>query len=152
LARVGHFKTRVKRESRNVFQIIVGSICAILIQNCKKWRIKFVVKWVFLHMSYCPTRQVKKTHSFYYSYYNVLCIMVNYLYRVIHLLPPVAKWPLRIEKNLWNLQIWFVEKFTFGRYNLFQKKFFFYEQIFIKSCLKKKNMFKFLHQNVANGV
>jgi hypothetical protein len=74
------------------------------------------------------------------------------LYRVIHLLPPVAKWPLRIEKNLWNLQIWFVEKFTFGRYNLFKKKFFFYEQIFIKSCLKKKNMFKFLHQNVANGV
>jgi hypothetical protein len=56
--------------------------------------------------------------------------------QVIHLLPPVAKWPLKIEKKLWNLQIWFVEKFTFGRCNLFQT-IFFLEQIFIKNCLKK---------------
>jgi hypothetical protein len=34
-------------------------------------------------------------------------------------------------------EIWFVEKITFDRNNLFQKKFF-KEQIFIKNCFKKK--------------
>jgi hypothetical protein len=41
--------------------------------------------------------------------------------------------------------------FSFGRDYLFQQ-FFFIEQICIYKKLLKKSMFKFLHQNVVNGV